>query len=71
MGTTPRQLRIAIRNDRSRNMQLRRGVAAISLLGVANMTATRLLQMGVFKRLPDPPAGNFRAVVAGSARSDR
>lgn len=59
MGTTPRQLRMEIRNDRSRNMQLRRGVTAVSLLGIATMAATTLLQMGVFRRLPDPPIGNF------------
>lgn len=59
MGTTPRQLREEIRNDRGRNMQLRRGVAAVSLLGIATMAATTLLQLGAVKRLPDPPIGNF------------
>lgn len=59
LGTTPRELRGEMQHGRSRNMQLRRAVAAVSLLGIATMAATTLLQMGVVKDLPDPPVGNF------------
>jgi uncharacterized membrane protein len=58
LGTTPAQLRQQIQNDQSRNMRLRRA-AAVSLLGIGAMTITTLLQMGIVKRLPDPPVGNF------------
>lgn len=59
MGMTPRDLREQIQNDDSRNMRLRRATVAVSLLGIATMAATTLLQMGVVRNLPDPPVGNF------------
>ncbi len=59
MGTTPGRLKEQIRNDDSEYMRLRRGTAAVSLLGIATMAATTLLQMGVVRRLPDPPVGDF------------
>jgi len=59
MGTTPRTLRRQIRSDSSRDMRLRRATVAVSLVGIATMAATTLLQMGVVRRLPDPPVGNF------------
>jgi len=59
MGTTPRRLRQEMLTDTGRDMRLRRATAAVSLLGIATMAATTLLQMGVIGRLPDPPIGNF------------
>jgi uncharacterized membrane protein len=59
LGTTPGALRERIQNDSSRNMRLRRAATAVSLLGIATMAATTLLQMGIVRRLPDPPVGNF------------
>lgn len=59
MGTTPRELRRQVRGDESRNMRLRRATVAVSLVGIATMAATTLLQMGLVRRLPDPPVGNF------------
>jgi uncharacterized membrane protein len=59
MGTTPDRLRRRMQTDESRNMRLRRATVAVSLAGIATMAATTLLQMGVVKRLPDPPVGGF------------
>ncbi|HEV7268009.1 MAG TPA: hypothetical protein VGN83_24355 [Falsiroseomonas sp.] len=59
MGTTPGRLKDQILHDESELMRLRRGTAAVSLLGIAMMTATTLLQTGIVRRLPDPPVGNF------------
>jgi uncharacterized membrane protein len=59
MGTTPRHLRERIRNDDGRDMRLRRATVAVSLVGIATMAATTLLQMGAVRNLPDPPVGNF------------
>jgi uncharacterized membrane protein len=59
LGTTPARLRHDIQTDRSRNMRLRRAAAATTLVGIAAMTLTSLLQFGLVRRLPDPPFGNF------------
>lgn len=59
MGTTPGRLKEQILYDESDLMRLRRGTAAVSLLGIAMMTATTLLQTGIVRGLPDPPVGNF------------
>jgi uncharacterized membrane protein len=59
MGHEPRDLRQWILHDRGRNMRLRRATVAVSLIGIATMAATTLLQMGIVRRLPDPPIGNF------------
>ena len=59
MGATPDRLRDQIQGDQSRNMRLRRAAAAVSLLGIGAMAITTLLQMGIVKRLPDPPIGKF------------
>lgn len=59
MGSTPPQLRAEILNDQGRDMSLHRATAAVSLLGIATMAATTLLQMGVVRRLPDPPIRGF------------
>lgn len=61
LGTTPRKLRKQIRTNQSRNMRLRRAVATVTLLGMATMAATTLLQMGVVKSLPDPPSRKFNS----------
>lgn len=59
LGHSPRDLVEQTRNDRSPNMQRRRGVIAVSLLGIASMGLTTLLQMGIVRRLPDPPIRRF------------
>lgn len=40
-------------------LRRRRAVVAVSLLGIASMAATSLLQMGVIRHLPDPPVPGF------------
>ncbi|MGE0226806.1 MAG: vitamin K epoxide reductase family protein [Acetobacteraceae bacterium] len=62
MGTTPDTLRRQFRTDESQSMRLRRGAAAVSLLGIGMMAATALLQAGVVRRLPDPPMRGFDTV---------
>jgi uncharacterized membrane protein len=59
MGSKPHDLRREILDDRSGHMRRRRAVIAVSLLGIATMAATTLLQIGAVRRLPDPPFGNF------------
>jgi uncharacterized membrane protein len=59
MGNQPSSLRNYLQDGSDANLSLRRGAVAVSLIGIAAMAATALLQMGLVKRLPDPPAGNF------------
>lgn len=54
-----RELRADARHDRSPAMNRRRGVVAVSLGGIAAMAFTSLLQMGMVRRLPDPPIRRF------------
>lgn len=42
-------------------MRLRRALVAVSLTGIAAMGIVTLLQTGLVKHLPDPPAGNFHS----------
>lgn len=56
---TPQQLRHELQQDKTADLKLRRGVIAMSLVGMASMTAVTLLQTGIVKHLPDPPFGNF------------
>lgn len=55
LGHSPEELRRQTRNDRSPNMKRRRGTVAVSLLGIASMAFTSMLQMGMVRRLPEPP----------------
>ena len=59
MGTTPHRLRDEIQGDSSTYMRLRRAVVAANLLGIAVMSLTTLLQIGIVRRLPDPPLRRF------------
>lgn len=52
---SPDALERSIRNDRSTEMKLRRGIVGVSLVGIAVMGVVSLLQMGVVKHMPDPP----------------
>jgi hypothetical protein len=38
-----------------------------SLLGIGMMSLTTLLQMGIVRRLPDPPVGNFNTKKVNSS----
>jgi uncharacterized membrane protein len=59
MGTIPDTLRDEILGDPRAHMRLRRAAAAVNLLGIAMMSLTTLLQMGIVRRLPDPPLRRF------------
>jgi uncharacterized membrane protein len=55
----PQQLRRELQNSNNKDLNLRRGVIGLSLLGMAAMTAVTLFQTGVVKHLPDPPIDSF------------
>lgn len=59
MGNEPDALRRYLQYGSDDLLNLRRGAIVASLIGIAAMAATTLLQMGVVRRLPDPPVGNF------------
>jgi len=52
-------LRRELQNSNESDLNLRRGVIGLSLLGMAAMTAVTLFQTGVIKHLPDPPIESF------------
>jgi uncharacterized membrane protein len=52
---TPRALARAIREDGGGAMKRRRAIVGLSLAGMAAMSLVSLLQMGLVRRLPDPP----------------
>ena len=53
------QLRRELQKGDNEDLNLRRGVIALSLLGIGAMTAVTLFQTGVIKHLPDPPIPGF------------
>ena len=59
VGHSPEELVDQFRNDRSPTMQRRRATIAVSLLGIASMGLTTMLQTGIVRRLPDPPIRRF------------
>lgn len=55
MGHQPAELRRDLQEGSGPLLSLRRGTVVVSLIGIAAMALTTLLQTGVVKRLPDPP----------------
>lgn len=53
------ELRRDTRDDQSGHMRRRRGTVGVSLLGIGAMAFTSMLQMGMIRRLPDPPIRRF------------
>ncbi|MGI8883509.1 MAG: vitamin K epoxide reductase family protein [Pyrinomonadaceae bacterium] len=53
------QLRRELQTGDNEDLNLRRGVIALSLLGIGAMTAVTLFQTGIIKHLPDPPIPGF------------
>lgn len=53
------QLRRELQKGTSDSLKKRRGIIALSLLGIGAMTAVTLLQTGIVKHLPDPPLPDF------------
>lgn len=60
LGYSTEELRRDARHDHSPAMNRRRGVVAVSLAGIGAMALTSMLQMGMVRRLPDPPIRRFR-----------
>lgn len=52
-------LRRELQQGNNENLKLRRGIIALSLLGMGAMTAVSLFQTGIVKHLPDPPLPDF------------
>ncbi|MEO6588714.1 MAG: vitamin K epoxide reductase family protein [Pyrinomonadaceae bacterium] len=52
-------LRRELQDGESEDLNYRRGIIALSLVGIGAMTAVTLLQMGMVKHLPDPPLPDF------------
>ena len=52
-------LRRELQDGNSEDLNYRRGIIALSLVGIGAMTAVTLLQTGIVKHLPDPPLPNF------------
>ena len=57
----PHQLRGDLRHSVSANMRRRRAIIAVSLAGMASMTAVSLSQIGLIAHLPDLPLPGFDA----------
>lgn len=53
------QLRRELQNGTSEDLNRRRGIIGLSLVGIAAMSAVTLLQTGIVKHLPDPPIDGF------------
>lgn len=54
-GLSPDDLRRSVRDGDDPDLQRRRGIAGVSLLGAAMMGVVSLLQLGMVRHLPDPP----------------
>lgn len=67
LGEEPQALRRYIQDSDDPAMGYRRAVVGVSLVGIAAMALTTLLQTGVVKNLPDPPVGNFRTKKVNSS----
>jgi len=55
----PQQLRRELQESNESDLNMRRAVIGLSLLGIGAMTAVTLFQTGVVKHLPDPPIDGF------------
>lgn len=53
------QLRRELQNGDNKELNARRAIIGLSLLGIGAMTAVSLFQTGVIKHLPDPPIRGF------------
>lgn len=54
-----KSIRETLRSATTRDAARRRTIISVSLVGIASMGATSLLQTGVIRHLPDPPLPGF------------
>jgi len=55
----PQRLRRELQESNRPEMNVRRAIIGLSLLGIGAMTAVSLFQTGIVKHLPDPPIDGF------------
>ncbi len=55
----PQKLRRELQKSNDSDLNLRRGIIGLSLVGIAAMTAVTLFQTGIVEHLPDPPLDGF------------
>ncbi|MEJ7931101.1 vitamin K epoxide reductase family protein [Ramlibacter sp. AN1015] len=67
LGEDPSALRQYMQEGSDEHLTLRRGAVVVSLIGIAAMAATTLLQTGVVRNLPDPRRGNFHTKQVNSS----
>lgn len=58
-GLEPQQLRRELQEKQTKNLNRRRAVIGLSLLGMGAMTMVSLFQTGVIRHLLDPPIDGF------------
>lgn len=57
----PNQLSHELRKERTPDLKRRRWIVGLSMLGATVGQIVSLYQMGIIRRLPDPPGGLFNA----------
>ena len=65
----PQQLRRELQKSNESDLNLRRGIIGLSLVGIAAMTAVTLFQTGVIEHLPDPPIDGFNSDKVNSSET--
>ena len=55
----PQQLRKELQDGDTPDLRRRRGIVALSLIGMVSMAAVTLYQTGLIRHLPDPPLRRF------------
>ncbi|MDQ6733902.1 MAG: vitamin K epoxide reductase family protein [Nitrospirota bacterium] len=58
-NSAAQQLRQELQDGDTGDLRRRRGIVALSLIGMASMAAVTLYQMGLIRHLPDPPLSRF------------
>jgi uncharacterized membrane protein len=64
-----RQLRKELQQGDSGDLQRRRWIIGLSLIGMASMAAVSLFQTGMVRHLPDPPLDSFNSDKVNSSRT--